>query len=505
MDYDISPGVERAAEDAIVLCSQRGDTTVRLVDWLTALLAEEEGRPYELLLRLGYNITQLREKLSVRQLPQVAPSQHDLYVSAKRHSIRLRGEPSLTTDLILYAILKADQQFATELARLGIDHSRIEDALRSPMIQPPSKSTNAATAEFDPAEATLNPDVDRILDVNMNRARESLRILDDYARFCLNDRTLTEEFKTLRHQLTECDEYFPVTSLQQSRNTRGDVGTDVTTHSEYHRTTPKDVAFTNFKRLQESLRSLEEYGKLKSAPFAKAIEQIRYRAYSLESAVITNREVSAQLASARLYVLLTAAQCVNSLDWIISEAAAGGAGVFQLREKTVPDKELLIQAKRMRKWTDQAKVLFIVNDRPDIALLSDADGVHLGQDDLRVADARRILGPKKIIGVSTHTIHDVRRAILDGATYLGVGPTFSSKTKQFEALSGLKFVTEAVHSTSLPAFVLGGLNVTNISSVVAAGGNRIAVSSAIAEAEEPRLVAEKLLSVLNQPQSANHS
>src|SRR4051794_10471359 len=102
-----------------------------------------------------------------------------------------------------------------------------------------------------------------------------------------------------------------------------------------------------------------------------------------------------------------------------------------MREKDLPDRELLERARQLRQWTRQAGVLFIVNDRPDIARLVEADGVHLGQDDLPVREARRILGPDALVGVSTHNLEQVRQAILDGASYLGVGPTFPSKTKEF--------------------------------------------------------------------------
>src|SRR5205807_8984108 len=113
------------------------------------------------------------------------------------------------------------------------------------------------------------------------------------------------------------------------------------------------------------------------------------------------------------------------------EAAAGGADVFQLREKDLPDGRLLERARDVRRWTREVGALFIVNDRPDVARLAEADGVHLGQGDMPVKDARRILGPDALIGVSTHDLDQLRQAVLDGAGYVGVGPTFPSQTKQF--------------------------------------------------------------------------
>src|SRR5207237_814061 len=161
-----------------------------------------------------------------------------------------------------------------------------------------------------------------------------------------------------------------------------------------------------------------------------------------------------RLRDARLYVLLSGASCVAALDWTIAEAAAGGAAVIQLREKELSDRELLARARQVRRWTRQVEVLFIVNDRPDIARLVEADGVHLGQDDLPVREARRILGPEALIGVSTHDLAQLRQAVLDGASYIGVGPVFPSTTKSFEVLAGLDFVREALVETTLPAFVI---------------------------------------------------
>src|SRR5207237_2247219 len=125
-----------------------------------------------------------------------------------------------------------------------------------------------------------------------------------------------------------------------------------------------------------------------------------------------------------LYVLVTEANCRASLTGTISEAAAGGAQIIQLREKGLDDRTLLEKARAVRAVTRKTGVLFILNDRPDIARLAEADGVHLGQDDLPVHEARRILGPEALIGVSTHTIEQVRRAVLEGAGYIGMGPTF---------------------------------------------------------------------------------
>jgi thiamine-phosphate pyrophosphorylase len=153
---------------------------------------------------------------------------------------------------------------------------------------------------------------------------------------------------------------------------------------------------------------------------------------------------------------------------------------------------LLARARDVREVTRSTGTLFIVNDRPDIARLADADGVHLGQDDLPIHEARRIVGPDALIGVSTHNVDQVRRAVLEGANYLGIGPTFPSQTKSFDAFAGLEFVKQALAETSLPAFALGGIHPGNVEQIRASGARRIAVSLAICAAADPRQVARQL-------------
>jgi thiamine-phosphate pyrophosphorylase len=163
-----------------------------------------------------------------------------------------------------------------------------------------------------------------------------------------------------------------------------------------------------------------------------------------------------------------------------------------LREKGLHDRDLWQCARAVRQWTRDAGVLFIVNDRPDMARLVEADGVHLGQQDVPVKEARRIVGPDALIGVSTHSIEQVRQAVLDGATYIGVGPTFPSGTKPFSEFPGIAFVREALAETTLPAFVIGGVNARTLGEAVAAGARRIAVSQAVAQSETPRAAAMQL-------------
>jgi thiamine-phosphate pyrophosphorylase len=499
--YETSPAVERA-HDAAVRSAEGGPAAVRLAHWVLALTEDEDGRPAAVLERAGVTLEPFREAIHrVADTTPHAPPPEVLYRTARERSIALRQDPLLTTDFLLLAVLIADTRFTDLIAQLGVTVSRIESLLRAIATEPIAspEPLTSALPEFVVTDAPEVSEAARIVDANLNRGREALRVLDDYSRFSLSDRVLTEQFKTVRHRLAEATNLLSAATLLAARDTPNDVGTEITVSSEYTRGSAGQVAAVNLKRLQESLRSAEEFGKVLSGDFARAVEAIRYETYTLERAILRGGDARTRLADARLYVLLTGSQCTAALDWTIQQAAEGGADVFQLREKTLTDRELIDRATRMRKWTRDAGVLFVMNDRPDIAKLVGADGVHLGQDDLPVAAARRIVGPDVLIGVSTHNIEQVRRAVLDGADYLGVGPTFPSNTKSFDHFPGLEFVHEAAAETSLPAFALGGIGLGNVAEVVKAGARRIAVSSAIATANDPQAAAAALKRALGEP------
>jgi thiamine-phosphate pyrophosphorylase len=151
---------------------------------------------------------------------------------------------------------------------------------------------------------------------------------------------------------------------------------------------------------------------------------------------------------------------------------------------------------QLRTLTREFQALFIMNDRPDLALLSEADGVHVGQDDVSVAQARRILGPQRLVGVSTHNLEQLQQAVIDGASYVGLGPTFTSSTKSFDSFAGLAYLREASQAASVPMFAIGGIDQTNVSQVLDAGVNRIAVSSAICGSTQPEQAARLLRAAL---------
>lgn len=336
----------------------------------------------------------------------------------------------------------------------------------------------------------------RAIDAAANRAAEGLRVVEDFVRFGLDDRHLTTIVKNIRHDLTAALKLFSSETLHRARDTQADVGVTVTTAAEQARTDLTQIAISNLKRAQQSLRTLEEFSKLVQPAVSPYFEQLRYRTYTLEKALTATRENVARLSSAQLYVLIDGGRDADHFGQLVADLIAGGVDILQLRDKRIDDRTLLARARQLREMTTKSSVFFVVNDRPDIARLSDADGVHVGQEELSVKDARSILGVGKLVGVSTHSIEQARRAVLDGADYIGVGPTFPSQTKSFDDFPGLDLVRQVGAEIRLPAFAIGGISAENIGQVVEAGLSRVAVSGAVAAADNPQNAAKKLRKLL---------
>jgi thiamine-phosphate pyrophosphorylase len=339
--------------------------------------------------------------------------------------------------------------------------------------------------------------ITRILDASLNRAGEGLRVVEDFARFVLDDPFLTRELKSLRHDLADAAEAaIPSIDRHAARDTIRDVGTDVTTDQERSRFDAWDVAAASLKRSEQALRSLEEYGKLVDADFAGRVEAIRYRLYTLEKAIDISRTSRERLDGVRLCVLVGRRDSIDAFERLVTELVEAGVSMIQLRDKRLDDRELVERARRLRRLTCGTPTLAIINDRADVAAAVHADGVHLGQEDLSVKDARSIVGTRMLVGVSTHNIAQARAAVLDGANYLGAGPMFASRTKSFDQFAGLEFLREIAAEIRLPTFSIGGINAENFPDILAAGIARAAVGAAVTEAPDPGLAARELLVML---------
>ena len=353
-----------------------------------------------------------------------------------------------------------------------------------------------------------------LLDANLNRCREGLRVLDDYCRFIIRCGQLTEQVKELRHGLVATERllHHTLPDLISYRDVNADAGTQITTTSELDRSGLTDLVSANSRRIQESLRSLEEYGKLYSEQFCTAIKAIRYESYSLHQKIQLQQSATSpserskfdrtgKLHSAKLYVLLTESLCRQPWKQVVEACLAGGADIIQLREKSLPPSEIVRRGKWISAACQHAGALFIMNDRPDLAVLADADGVHVGQDDLSPKAVRTIIGPARLIGLSTHSETQITNAnrCLD-VDYLGVGPVFPSQTKSFEEFPGLQLVSSADHVATKPWFSIGGIHESNIDRLVENGACRAAVCGAVIASKDPLHSARALRTTLSTSQ-----
>ena len=342
----------------------------------------------------------------------------------------------------------------------------------------------------------------RILDANANRAGEGLRTLEEFARFVLDDAGKTEQLKSLRHSLVQSLSGIDREHLLSARDTSGDVGTEISVTSEVHRTGLASVIAAASSRVTQSLRVLEEYSKPIDPRASQQIEQIRYRCYTVCAELETaSHRVSRlqRLADAQLYVLIDAGSSDEDFANSVKTLSTAGVDILQLRDAQQDDRTLYRRACIGVEITSNFDTLFIVNDRADIAIASRADGVHIGQEELPPKAAREIVGTARLVGVSTHDLHQVHTAIADGADYIGCGPVFPGNTKAFDEFAGAEFL-KATHDEpkerSLPAFAIGGINIDNLSQVIATGFHRVAVTGAIRDAEDPAMASAKLKSLL---------
>jgi thiamine-phosphate pyrophosphorylase len=509
---------ERAMKRAELLARRQNASTVGPLDLLAALASESDSRASELLVELGVEFDRLWAGLApglTQPLEESAESGLEVESSAGPVSreplpispalrqvlneamVQARGSDrgrEVGTEHLLAGLLTGSGPPAELLRAAGLELETVRERLTEVVevdIGPLPLAEGIPPLElFEPAGV----DIGRILDASVNRAREGLRVIEDYVRFVLDDSGLTRRLKEVRHRLAQAERGLDEHLLLSSRDTRDDVGTHIMTPSEQIRETPRAVLAANFKRTAEALRSLEEYSKLVNVWLAGRFEVLRYDVYTLEKLTMTAVGAQKSLGDARLMVLIGGLATLGDLTWVVGEALAGGADVIQYREKGLSDSELLARARELRILTAQARVPLIVNDRADLARLASCDGVHVGQNDVSLRDARRIMGASALIGVSTHDRAQLDVAILSGASYLGVGPVFPSPTKEFSEpeLAGLGFVRLAAETTALPWFAIGGISENNVDRVLEAGATRVAVSAAVVRADSPRRAARRL-------------
>lgn len=517
MSRDIlTPGAQRGLELAAKLATFLKRDRVTPPDVLWGLWWSE-SHAAETLRELGLTeekLSSLSPDHAVASREMVELQTPGLVISHRIYSprsVRSAGG-ELGTGHVLVGLVESAPEIKFFLESIGISHELLLSHLfeQSGIENRPIES--GIELRFEESQTAERRATFRLMDAALNRVREGCRVIDDGVRFLRDDPYLTERLKEFRHRFQQHCRLLDQSELILSRDVAHDVGTSIHTEGEYQRGEPRDVIEANFKRIQESLRSLAEYGKLLMVPtygnrvdreFSAGCDQFRYEIYELEQIWQKANRSENTWGDKSLYLLVSQESCRTGIGPTVKGALSGGASIIQLREKRGHDRRILELGRSIREWTREAGALFIINDRPDLAVLLDADGVHVGQEDLPLREARRIVGNRRIVGVSTHNIEQARQAVREGADYIGVGPTFPSQTKSFETFPGLEFVRQVASELRIPAFAIGGIRQDNLHLVLEAGLGRVAVSNCICQAESPEEAARGFCDLLHRRSSPN--
>jgi thiamine-phosphate pyrophosphorylase len=348
-----------------------------------------------------------------------------------------------------------------------------------------------------------------MIDANLNRSSEGLRVLEDVARFLLNDAELSQRLRTLRHDLARETKSLSI-GLLSHRDSEHDVGHHHLIPSRERKLNMKttslqgllDLVTANAKRVEESLRVVEELAKLPELSAilnSASFEQTRFALYALERDLISRISRRDKIGRMHgLYVILDRQFLAgrDELD-IAGQIIEGGAGVIQFRDKQSKKGELLLVAQKLRELCSQAGVLFIINDYLDLAMVVDADGLHIGQEDLPLPVVRRELPVDKIVGCSVTTVSQATKAQNEGADYIAVGSIFPTTTKKKATVVGVDMLKEVKRIVSTPLVAIGGINQSNVGEVVAAGADAVAVISAVLGEKDVRGAVQKLVAKMD--------
>jgi thiamine-phosphate pyrophosphorylase len=338
----------------------------------------------------------------------------------------------------------------------------------------------------------------RIIDANLNRIGEGLRVLEEFARLSLNDAALTRRLKNMRHKIVRVN-----AGLQQrliaARDAVGDVGAGMKAAGKEKPRDAAAVIVANARRVQESLRVLEELAKGPGLPLKSInFESARFDLYTIEKGLLSGvlrREKAKRVVGLYVIVDIESLKGESPLE-AAAAAIRGGARVIQLRDKKGSRRSFFQTALELQKLCRENNVLFIVNDSLEAALAVNADGLNVGRDDLPVAEARRLLPIDKIVGASARTVEEAKAARVAGADYLGVGSVYPTGTKADIEVVGLKRIKEIKRSVELPIVAIGGINKDNISDVMKAGADAAAVIGAVMGAADVEKATRQLVQII---------
>lgn len=327
----------------------------------------------------------------------------------------------------------------------------------------------------------------RIIDVNLNRGREAARVIDDVLRLGPDPRpALLRMVRHFRHELGGLAQFWGIDrdELLGARDAAGDPGRAAAAASE------GDPLARNCARLTEACRALEEAAReLQLAPARPA--SVRFLAYELERRVAHPSPRRRVLEAATLYVLLDPAATDRPLAELAATVLGAGARLLQVRLKSGSDEERLAALVPIVELAHQHDALVIVNDRADLAVAAGADGAHLGEHDLPLAEGRRVLGPDLLLGATAHSPGEARAGWSRGADYLGYGTVFASQVKPERPPCGPDEVIAVAAESPVPVYAIGGITPANIAAL-----SRVAVGSAIGRADDPAAATGACLAAL---------
>ncbi len=330
----------------------------------------------------------------------------------------------------------------------------------------------------------MNNPVARIIDVNLNRAGEALRTLEEYARFIQESPALAGRCKNLRHDLAGVAKAWAAALPAEERplahrDIAGDVGAGIKTEGEFSRPNALSVAAAASRRAAEALRTLSEYGKIVNPVLAGEFEKIRYGLYDVEPMLLAEGTLRRRLAAAMLAVKICPEGGAADSLAAAREAIAGGADMLQFGAAEMGDGEFQRRAGEILELCREKRVIFITDGRPHIAALLDAGGVRQGPEGLPVNLTRRLVGPEKIIGLSGGGVSGGEKAFAAGADYVENGPLFANDLNRSGDSGGLTLVSELSRWDKLPVFCAGGVNRDRLEPVLDAGARAVAVGAEI--------------------------
>jgi thiamine-phosphate pyrophosphorylase len=335
----------------------------------------------------------------------------------------------------------------------------------------------------------------RIIDANLNRIDESLRLLEDIARLILNDATLSKKLKTIRHNLEYVDFSFKK-QLLQARQADSDVGADIKVPQQFEKRDLHSTIIANSHRIEQSLRVVEEMAKTPGIELdSDKFEKARFELYTIEKELVSKllrKDKADRIKGLYAIIDTDSLKGRNHLD-IAKQILEGGAKIIQLRDKTTPKKDLLSIATGLKRLCYEYNALFIVNDYIDIAIASDADGVHIGQDDIPLLIARSLMPIDKIIGYSVYTPEEAVKAQEQGADYIATSAIYPTRSKADVKVIGLEGLKRIKDKSIVPLVGLGGITYDNICEVISYGADSVAVISAILGARSPDEATRQLI------------